>query len=194
MILTDNQILEEMKKGTIIVRPFNKKYLGSNSYDIHLGDTLKIYNERTLDPKKENKTVTIKIPENGVVLYPKEIYLATTNEYTETHKHVPFLEGRSSVGRLGINIHSTAGKGDIGFCNHWTLEISVNRPVKIYPKMRIGQLIYFETKGEVLTPYNKKQTAKYTKINKDPQESMIWKDYINESEKEVKTKSHTSMN
>ena len=73
----------------------------------------------------------------------------STLEYTETRRFVPFLEGKSSVGRLGIDIHATAGKGDVGFCNHWTLEISVSQPVRVYAGMPIGQLIYFLVEGEV---------------------------------------------
>ena len=59
-----------------------------------------------------------------------QFYLGVTEEYTETHKHVPFLEGKSSIGRLGIDIHATAGKGDVGFCNTWTLEISVKNQLE----------------------------------------------------------------
>jgi dCTP deaminase len=98
-----------------------------------------------------------------------------TQEYTETHEHVPFLEGKSSTGRLGIDIHATAGKGDVGFCNNWTLEISVSKKVRVYAGMPIGQLIYFEVKGEVINPYNSKSSAKYTDRNIRPVESMMWK-------------------
>ena len=98
-----------------------------------------------------------------------------TYEYTETHKHVPFLEGKSSVGRLGIDIHATAGKGDVGFCNHWTLEISVNQPVRVYEGMPIGQLIYFEVQGDVKTLYSAKGSAKYNVRSTKPMESMMWK-------------------
>ena len=91
---------------------------------------------------------------------------------------MPFLEGKSSVGRLGIDIHSTAGKGDAGYCNHWTLEISVKQPVRIYAGMPIGQLIYFEISGEILTPYNKKKTAKYNQRSNKPIGSMMWKNFL----------------
>ena len=90
-------------------------------------------------------------------------------------EHVPFLEGKSSTGRLGIDIHATAGKGDVGFCGNWTLEISVKQPVRIYKGMPIGQLIYFPVLGEILVKYNQKKDAKYNgQINK-PVESMMWK-------------------
>jgi dCTP deaminase len=108
-------------------------------------------------------------------LTPDNFYLGVTMEYTETYKHVPFLEGKSSVGRLGIDIHATAGKGDVGFCNFWTLEISVKKPVRVYPGMPIGQLIYFEISGELLVPYNEKPNAKYNEVKPLPVESMMWK-------------------
>ncbi|MGE8428939.1 MAG: dCTP deaminase domain-containing protein, partial [Sphingobacterium sp.] len=92
-----------------------------------------------------------------------------------THKHVPFLEGKSSTGRLGIDIHATAGKGDVGFCNTWTLEISVAQPVRIYAGMPIGQLIYFAVEGDIETFYNTKGNAKYNGKTIRPVESMMWK-------------------
>ncbi|MEO1385590.1 MAG: dCTP deaminase, partial [Bacteroidota bacterium] len=120
----------------------------------------------------------IVIPAEGYVLQPNTLYLGVTEEYTETHGHVPFLEGKSSIGRLGIHIHATAGKGDVGFCNTWTLEITVAQPVRVYGGMPIGQLIYFEVNGEVLNYYNRKQNAKYTQRTIKPVESMMWKNHF----------------
>ncbi|MEL7064457.1 MAG: dCTP deaminase, partial [Bacteroidota bacterium] len=117
-------------------------------------------------------------PAEGYVLQPNTLYLGVTEEYTETHGHVPFLEGKSSIGRLGIHIHATAGKGDVGFCNTWTLEITVAQPVRVYGGMPIGQLIYFEVNGEVLNYYNRKQNAKYTQRTIKPVESMMWKNHF----------------
>jgi len=177
MILTDTQILAEMRRGSIVIEPYHRKYLGSNSYDVHLGAWLALYKEEILDAKKHNHVHHFKIPKDGIILVPSKLYLGVTQEYTETHKHVPFLEGKSSIGRLGIDIHATAGKGDIGFCNTWTLEISVRQPVRIYEGMPIGQLIYFAVDGEVTTPYNKKKSAKYTRRTVKPVESMMWKNF-----------------
>lgn len=177
MILTDAEILAEMEKGSIKVEPFRKSALGTNSYDVHLGKTLAVYVDGDLDAKRHNQIRFFEIPEEGFVLQPEEFYLGVTEEYTETHAHVPFLEGKSSSGRLGIDIHATAGKGDVGFCNYWTLEISVRKPVRIYAGMPIGQLIYFEVKGEVLTPYKNKANAKYTDRAPAPVESMMWKNF-----------------
>lgn len=175
MILTDKQILEEIEHGSIVIEPFKKDCLGTNSYDVHLAKYLATYKDRVLDAKKHNEIEVFEIPEEGFVLQPDTLYLGVTEEYTESHAHVPFLEGKSSVGRLGIDIHATAGKGDIGFCNTWTLEISVSQPVRIYAGMPIGQLIYFEVKGGVENPYNKKVNAKYTGKTILPVESMMWK-------------------
>ena len=175
MILSDARILEEMEKGTIGIRPFNRQALGSNSYDVHLGKYLARYADRELDARKHNPIEHFEIPEEGLVLQPHEFYLGVTLEYTETLAHVPFLEGKSSTGRLGIDIHATAGKGDVGFCGHWTLEISVKQPVRVYAGMPIGQLIYFPVDGEILVPYNQKQQAKYSGQHSRPVESMMWK-------------------
>lgn len=175
MILSDKRILEEIEKGNILISPFDRVCLGSNSYDVHLGRTLAIYEDSILDAKKHNKVVYFDIPEEGYVLQPNQLYLGVTVEYTETHVHVPFLEGKSSTGRLGIDIHATAGKGDIGFCGHWTLEISCKIPVRIYAGMPVGQLIYFPLEGEVDVSYDKKDNAKYSFQPDRPVESMMWK-------------------
>ncbi len=175
MILSDLRILEEIEKGTIVIEPFSRAYLGSNSYDVHLGKNLAVYKDAILDAKKHNSISHFEIPEEGYVLQPGMLYLGVTEEYTETHQHVPFLEGKSSTGRLGIDIHATAGKGDVGFCNTWTLEISCVHPVRIYAGMPVGQLIYFPVDGIVENKYNTKQNAKYTERTIRPVESMMWK-------------------
>jgi dCTP deaminase len=175
MILSDARILEEIEKGTIVVSPYDRDCLGSNSYDVHLGKFLATYIDDVLDAKLHNTIQHFEIPEEGFVLQPDMFYLGVTEEYTESHAHVPFLEGKSSTGRLGIDIHATAGKGDVGFCGNWTLEISVKKPVKIYAGMPIGQLIYFPVDGEILVPYNSKKNAKYSGQPNRPVESMMWK-------------------
>ena len=175
MILSDKRIMEEMEKGTIKIIPYDRAFLGSNSYDVRLGPVLATYREHILDAKKHNEIEYFEIPEEGFVLYPHIFYLGVTAEYTETHEQVPFLEGKSSTGRLGIDIHATAGKGDVGFCGNWTLEISVKQPVRIYKGMPIGQLIYFPVDGEIEVKYGQKKDAKYAGQTNKPVESMMWK-------------------
>ena len=175
MILSDKRILEEIEKGTIVIEPYDQKCLGTNSYDVHLGKYLAVYKDRVLDAKKHNTIEHFEIPPEGFVLQPNTLYLGVTLEYTETHAHVPFLEGKSSTGRLGIDIHATAGKGDVGFCNTGTLEISSTQPVRIYHGMPIGQLIYFVVEGEVEVMYSSKGNAKYNGKTVKPVESMMFK-------------------
>ena len=175
MILTDQKILESIENQQIVIKPFDVSNLGTNSYDVHLSKNLAIYIDQELDAKKHNHIKEVEIGPEGYVIQPGILYLGVTEEYTETHNSVPFLEGKSSVGRLGIDIHATAGKGDVGFCNTWTLEISCVQPVRIYAGMPIGQLIYFKIDGEVNNFYHSKKNAKYTQRTTKPVESMMWK-------------------
>lgn len=177
MILTDKKILEAIESHQIVIEPFHRDCLGTNSYDVHLGKYLAVYRDRVLDAKKHNQVEMLEIGEEGFVLQPGTLYLGVTEEYTETHNSVPFLEGKSSIGRLGIDIHATAGKGDVGFSNNWTLEISCVQPVRVYAGMPIGQLIYFLVDGDIENYYNKKQNAKYNQRTNKPVESMMWKNF-----------------
>ncbi len=175
MILSDSSIKSAIVTGEIVIEPYDPTCLGTNSYDVHLSKFLAVYENEILDAKKHNTVKEIIIPEEGYIILPGTLYLGVTEEYTETHNSVPFLEGKSSVGRLGIDIHATAGKGDVGFCNTWTLEISCVHPVRVYAGMPIGQLIYFSIEGEIENYYNKKKNAKYTQRSLKPVESMMWK-------------------
>lgn len=182
MILSDQSILAAIEAGDIVITPFERVCLGSNSYDVHLGNKLLMYDREQgsyLDPKRDNPTVPVSkhFFADKWLLVPGRLYLASTLEYTECHRHVPFLEGKSSLGRLGVSIHATAGKGDVGFCNHWTMEISVVEPVILYPGMAIAQLIFFEVAGEVQVPYNKKESAKYNNKNPWPEASKYFRNY-----------------
>ncbi len=178
MIISDSKILENIENKRIVITPFDRKNLGSNSYDVHLGNKLGGYVDNVIDAKLHNKIKLWEIPEEGFVLRPGNLYLGSTLEYTETYDHIPFIDGKSSTGRLGIDIHATAGKGDVGFKGYWTLEISSTKPVRIYAGMPIGQLIFYVIEGVVINPYDKKENAKYADQGKDPVESMMWKNFI----------------
>lgn len=174
MILSDRAIRAAMRDKRIVIRPYDPKCLGTNSYDVHLGPYLAVYRDGALDARAPNAVREFRIPQDGFVLVPGQLYLGVTEEYTETHGFVPFLEGKSSVGRLGIDIHSTAGKGDEGFCNYWTLEMSVKLPVRVYAGMPVGQLIYFEISGQVENSYAKKASAKYKQRSSHPTPSRMY--------------------
>lgn len=220
-MLSGLEIKRQIELGNIVIEPFNEKQLNPNSYNIKLGNHLKVYKAATispediekkvsdymqpfkdryvemcknvtteegmsseaikkreellntmaetneeyklkvlrevaLDPKKDNETMEIEIPEDGYVLIPGILYLGTTEEYTETYGFIPNIDGRSTTGRLGIEIHRTAGFGDNGFKGKWTLEITATHPVIIYPGMEIGQLYYESIDGDSSIQYNGK--------------------------------------
>ena len=102
MILSDKRILEEIEKRTIEIEPYLRDCLGSNSYDVHLGKVLAKYKDEVLDAKKHNQIESFEIPDEGFILQPHVFYLGVTAEYTETHAHVPFLEGKSSQAGLEL--------------------------------------------------------------------------------------------
>ena len=171
MILSGREIKNKMGKE-IVIEPFSEKQLNPNSYNLKLHNELLVYDEEVLDMKKENKVKGIVIPEEGMVLEPGKLYLGRTVEYTETDKYVPMLEGRSSIGRLGLFIHVTAGFGDVGFKGYWTLEIFCVQPIKIYPGVEICQIYYHSVEGE----YDQYCSGKYQK-NKGVQPSLLYKDF-----------------
>lgn len=177
MILTDRDILQRMRAGFIQITPFKQERLGSNSYDLTLGETLLVYTDEVLDAAKNNAYKTFTIPEDGFILYPGELYLGATAEHTISRHVVPLIEGKSSVGRLGISIHITAGFGDIAFEGHWTLEITVTKPIRIYAHMPIAQIYYILPLGEVNVSYNNKKDAKYNKQGPVPVPSLMWKNF-----------------
>ncbi len=152
MILTGNEILNRLNKD-IFIEPFHQEQINPNSYNLTLADELMIYTEDVLDPKKENKTETITIPEEGYVLEAGKIYLARTSEYTKTFNLVPMIIGRSSLGRLGLAVHVTSGFGDVGFCGYWTMQLICVQRIKIYPGMKICQIFYHTVCGDT-TDYN----------------------------------------
>jgi hypothetical protein len=107
MILSGIEIKKRLGKD-IIIEPYEDKFLNPNSYNLTLHDELLVYKESLLDMKKPNETQLLKIPESGFVIEPGRLYLGRTRELTETRNLVPMLEGRSSIGRLGLFVHITA--------------------------------------------------------------------------------------
>jgi dCTP deaminase len=120
--------------------------------------------------RKANRVRRIEIPPEGLVLSPNQLYLGRTVERTETHNLVPMIEGRSSVGRLGLFVHVTAGFGDVGFCGYWTLEMFAVQPIRIYPGVPICQIFYHEIFGAI-----EEYTAKY-QHNRDIQPSLMFEE------------------
>ena len=169
MILSGHEIQKRL--GTdILIDPFEPAKLNPNSYNLTLHDELMVYEEVVLDMAKANLVRRIHIPEEGMVLSPNQLYLGRTAERTETHNLVPQIEGRSSVGRLGLFAHVTAGFGDVGFSGYWTLEMFAVQPVRIYPNIPICQIFYHEVAGQ-LSEYSSKYQH-----NHDIQPSLLFEE------------------
>lgn len=160
-----------MGKG-INIEPFNETQLNPNSYNLKLHHELKVYTEPILDMKTPNPVESLTIPEEGLLLETGKLYLGRTVEKTETSKYVPMLEGRSSIGRLGLFIHVTAGFGDVGFNGFWTLEIFCVQPIRIYAGVDICQIFYHTIEGD----YDTYSNGKYQN-NDGIQASMLYKDF-----------------
>ena len=173
MILSGKTIEAKMGKE-ILIEPFRKQALNPNSYNLTLHHELMVYEAHQLDMKIENKARVVEIPPEGILLTPGTLYLGRTAEYTETTGYVPMLEGRSSVGRLGLSIHVCAGFGDVGFKGYWTLEIHCVQPVRIYSGVGICQIYYHAIEGEY-APYI---SGKYQN-NKGTQASLMYRDFEN---------------
>ena len=177
MILSGHEIRRNLG-GDIVIDPFEESKLNPNSYNLTLHHELMTYEEVVLDMRKANRVRRIEIPPDGLVLNPNHLYLGRTVERTETRNYVPQIEGRSSVGRLGLFVHVTAGFGDVGFCGHWTLEMFSVQPVRIYAGVPICQIFYHEIRG-TFTEY---ASDKYQN-NRDIQPSLLFKELNPESER-----------
>ena len=172
MILTGREI--QARLGTDInIEPFRAEQLNPNSYNLRLHSELLVYEEIVLDMARPNRYRRHQIPPEGFVLNPNQLYLGRTVERTETHNLVPMLEGRSSIGRLGLFVHVTAGFGDIGFAGYWTLEMFAVQPIRIYPNVEIAQIFYHTVEGEV-KEYN---SGKYQN-NHDIQPSLLYREFV----------------
>jgi len=182
MVLSGQEIKRQL--GTnILIDPFQESRLNPNSYDLALHDELMVYEEVVLDMRKANRVRRIGIPREGLVLQPNQLYLGRTVERTETHNFVPMIEGRSSIGRLGLFVHVTAGFGDVGFCGFWTLEMFAVQPVRIYAGVAICQIFYHDVHGDI-TEY---RNGKY-QHNTDIQPSLLFKELNPECDKDPQLK------
>lgn len=179
MILTFQDLIDALNKGEIVVDPIAPNAIGTNSIDLHLSPFLATYDQGTLDAKQPANIRRFMMTDEGYVLTPGVLYLASTLEYTETHKHVPVMHGKSSIARLGITVHQAAGFGDIGFCGHWTMEITTVLPVRVYPGIPIAQLCYIEPKSMPEEGYMQRKSSTYTDAkNPLPQPSGLWRKFL----------------
>ena len=172
-ILSGDAIIRCVEGGAINISPFNPKQVNEASYDMTLGENVRVYEDVNvfskkdpnrpdgseiypagsvhtgyLDSKKPNKTVSFKIGPNGWLLRPGIGYLMHVNETISTDHYVPVIDGKSSIGRLFILVHYTAGYVDPGFKGQYTLEVSAQHPTVVYAGQRIGQLRFHTIAGK----------------------------------------------
>lgn len=171
MILTGHEIERQIKLGRITIDPYDSRNLNPNSYNFRLGNTLKVYEEKVLDPSRPNRFKEIKIPAHGLTLKPHRLYLGHIVEQIGSNYYVPIMRGRSSIGRLGIFINITADLIDLGAFGKWTLQLHAIQPVRIYAGMSIGQMTFWKISGKRQLYAGKYQGAQ------GPGESLAYKDF-----------------
>lgn len=195
-ILTGKRIADALDTEDIIITPFVKEQLNPNSYDLTLGSKVAIYTHWVAyDPFNHDHTdgsnlrvrdtlydiaeppqiQQYEISDKGWVLKPGIGYLMHTAERITSCKYVPVLDGKSSVGRLFIKVHETAGYGDIGFDGQYTLEVTAQHPVRIYAGIRFCQIRFHETVGRVVD--YKTQGNYVGAASMGPVPSKLWKQF-----------------
>ena len=177
MILTHDDIIDAIEKGDIMIDPLNSDAIGVNSVDLRLSPFIITLGEpgEPMDIRFPPDLTYKEIGADGLVLQPGTLYLASTTERTKTSKHVPIMHGKSSIARMGISVHD-AGFGDIGFEGHWTLEITVAQPIRVFAGIPICQLSFHEPKNLPSQTYLQRKSSSYTQAWNDPkpQPSKLW--------------------
>lgn len=149
MILTGDEIRVELGRGNITIDPFESTQLNPNSYNYRLAPEIKVSTERTLDASETGTWTPFRIPDEGFVLEPHHLYLGSTVERIGSSVYVPSLIGRSSLGRLGMFLQTSADLGNLGSIHCWTLEIKVVQRLRVYANMFAGQVSFWRPKGNI---------------------------------------------
>lgn len=183
MLLSDRDIKSEIEAQRIYVSPYDDDMIQPSSLDVRLDGSFRVFeNHRytSIDPAMEQPWLTRIVtphPDEAFVLHPGEFVLASTYECVELPDDIAArLEGKSSLGRLGLITHSTAGFIDPGFGGHITLELSnlASLPIKLWPGMKIGQLCFMRMTSAAEYPYGNKRNASRYQGQKGPTESRSW--------------------
>lgn len=184
MILSDTSIIHAVAQSRLGIEPFNPDRVQPASYDITLASKVVLFyriEEISLKQENQDHTYTIQMDENGWLLCPNQFILAESVEYFEFPNDIAGrLEGRSSLGRLGLVLHVTAGFFDPGFCGTATLEMTNlnNSPIRIFPGLRVGQMSFFKLDTKCNKPYgHPTRDSKYTN-QKGAQPSKIYMDAV----------------
>ena len=145
MILSRTEIDRRVAAGSITISPYCPAQLNPTSYSYRLGDEI---SELSTDPAGRSDAV-VEIGTAGMLLQPGRLYLSHTYEVIGSRECVVTLMGRPAIGRLGLFVQLSADLGNVGDAHRWTLELTCVQPVMIYPRMLIGELTFWETRGEL---------------------------------------------
>ena len=186
MILSDRTIREELEKGRIVIDPLGEGCIQPSSVDLHIDRFFRVFRNHTMgfiDVKQnlEDLTELVEIDEDDVfILHPGEFVLGSTLERVALPNDlVARLEGKSSLGRLGLLIHSTAGFVDAGWDGHLTLELSnvANLPITLYPQMKIGQISFLQMTTPADNPYGSSKVGSKYKGQRGPTPSRYFENF-----------------
>jgi len=189
VILSDKSISEQLAGGGIVIDPLGEDAMQPSSVDLRVDRYFRVFRNDTtpfIDPKQaqEDLTELVEVAEGddrAFILHPGEFVLGSTLERVALgHDLVARLEGKSSLGRLGLLIHSTAGFVDAGWDGHLTLELSnvANLPITIYPGMKIGQLSFVQLSEPAEQPYGSGGLGSKYQGQRGPTPSRYWKNFV----------------
>lgn len=188
MILSDRSIWEELKAHRIIIDPLGEGCVQPSSVDLHLDKLFRVFRNhsyRVIDVKEAQEDLTEEVDVadgEALILHPGEFILGSTSEVIGIPNDlVGRLEGKSSLGRLGLLIHSTAGFVDPGFQGHVTLELSnvANLPITLYPGMKIGQISFLRMTTEAEHPYGSSALSSKYQGQRGPTPSKYYLNFAN---------------
>jgi dCTP deaminase len=186
MLLSDRDLVAEIKAGNLQLEPFEPALIQPSSIDVRLDRLFRVFNNHLythIDPavRQDDLTSLIEVPDGQpFVLHPGEFVLASTLEVMTLGPQLAGrLEGKSSLGRLGLLTHSTAGWIDAGFSGHVTLELSnvANLPITLWPGMKIGQLCIFRLSSPAEHPYGSSVYGSRYQDQRGPTPSRSWKNW-----------------
>ena len=186
MILSDRTLREQIEAGRIVIEPFDPLCVQPSSIDVKIGNLFRVFRNHTsavIDVKQNQEDLTelITIPDDGVfMLHPGEFVLGSTVERIAVPDDmVSRIDGKSSLGRLGLIIHSTAGFIDPGFDGHVTLELTniATLPITLYPGMKIGQVSFMQMTTVADHPYGKGATGSKYQGQRGPTPSRYWENF-----------------
>ncbi|MBU2592505.1 MAG: dCTP deaminase [Patescibacteria group bacterium] len=184
MILSDRDILSQIKNKRILIDPFFKKNVQPSTVDLGLDDEVRVFDNWQLGivdiKEKSDPSRKIKIDKSGIIIHPGAFILGSTVEKITLPDDIAAkLEGRSSFGRLGLIIHATAGYVDPGFSGWLTFEISnISRlPIRLYAGINIAQISFYQMTSPAINLYGSKKLGSKYQGQKGPTASKYWKDF-----------------